>query len=124
MPRVLLVEDNRTFRETFKGRLRQSFPSLLIDDAEVGNKALKKVKDAPPDIVFLDMSLPDMSGLDLTRKLKKDYPYIKIAVLTSYDVPEYKTASLQAGAVGFFIKDSLNWEEIESLIKSTDQNGS
>ncbi len=118
MPRVLLVEDNRTSREAFKETLSDHFGSLVIDEAADGDEALQKIKAAPPDLIFMDIRLPGTNGLRLTQNIKKDFPNIRIAILTGYDLPEYRKAAAQSGAEGFFVKESLNWDEIENLVES------
>ncbi len=118
MVRVLLVEDNRYFRETIKANLSDRFPSLSIDEAEDAEEALKKINSAPPHVIFTDIRLPGMNGFDLTQKIKKDFPNIRINILSAHDAPEYRQASAQYGAEGFFVKESLNWGELEALFKS------
>ena len=118
MLRVLLVEDNRIYREAFKENLCQHFPSMLIDEAANGDEALQKINGTPPHLIFMDIRLPGMNGLQLTQRIKKDFPNIPIAILTGYDLPEYRQAAVQYGADGFFVKDSLKWDEIEALVKS------
>ena len=122
MLRVLLVEDNRTYREAFKENLREHFPSVLIDEAENGNEAIKKINAAPPHLIFMDIRLPGMNGLQLTQKIKRDFPNIHIVMLTGYDVPEYRQAAVQYGADGFFVKESLKWDKIAAFIDSIDQS--
>ena len=72
MLRVLLVEDNRTYREVFKDILRQHFQGISIDEAENGDEALQKIKATPPDLIFMDIRLPGTSGLQLTQMIKKE----------------------------------------------------
>jgi YesN/AraC family two-component response regulator len=118
MLRVLLVEDNRIYREAFKQSLCQHFPFLIIDEALNSDEALQKINTAPPHLIFIDIRLPGMSGLQLTQKIKRDFPNIHIAILTGYDLPEYRQAAAQYGADGFFVKESFKWNEIEVLVKS------
>jgi YesN/AraC family two-component response regulator len=118
MLRVLLVEDNRIYREIFKEHLCQHFPALLIDEAENGDEAFQKIQAAQPDLIFMDIRLPGMNGLRVTRKIKKDFADIPIAILTGYDLPEYRQAAVQYGADAFFVKESLKWNEIEAFVKS------
>jgi two-component system response regulator YesN len=121
MLRVLLVEDNRTFRKTFKENLSERFPTLLIDEADNGDEALQKINEAPPHLIFMDIRLPGVSGLQLTQKIKREFPNIRIVMLTGYDLPEYRRAATQYGADGFFAKESLKWDEIEAFIGSADK---
>jgi DNA-binding NarL/FixJ family response regulator len=121
--KVLLVEDNRIYRETFKDNLRQHFPVVSVSEAVNADEALQKIKGTPPDLIFMDIRLPGMNGLQLTQRVKKDFPEIPVVILTGYDLPEYREAAIQYGADGFFVKESLQWEEIESLVKSIEQHG-
>jgi DNA-binding NarL/FixJ family response regulator len=118
MSRVLLVEDNRTFREAFRNNLAAHFPRLIIDEAADGGEALEKIRENSPDLIFLDMRLPGKNGLQLTQEIKGAYPKIAIALLTGYDIPEYREAALQKGADWYFVKESLNWQEVETLVNS------
>jgi DNA-binding NarL/FixJ family response regulator len=121
--KVLLVEDNRIYRETFKDNLRQHFPVVSVSEAGNADEALQKIRGTPPDLIFMDIRLPGMNGLQLTQRIKKEFPKIPIAILTGYDLPEYREAAIQYGADGFFVKESLQWEEIEALVKSIEQRG-
>ncbi len=118
MARVLIVEDNLIFREAFKGRLSDNFPSMVVEEASNGDEALQKVGEAPPDLIFMDVRLPGANGLQLTQKIKKDRPSIHIAILTDYDLPEYRQAAVEYGADRFFVKSSFKWDEVETLVKS------
>jgi len=123
MLRILLVEDNRIYREVFKDALRQHFPTMSIDEAENAEQALQKVKDTTPDLIFMDIHLAGMNGLQLTQTIKKEFPKISVAILTGYDLPEYREAAIQYGACGFFVKESLKWEEVEAFVKSITVEG-
>jgi CheY-like chemotaxis protein len=120
---VLLVEDNRIFREAFKDNLRQHFPIISVVEAENAEKALQRIKGTPPDLIFMDIRLPGMNGLQLTQRIKREFPKIPIAILTGYDLPEYRQAAVEYGADRFFVKESLKWEEITALVKSIEQSG-
>ena len=121
MLRVLIVEDNLIFREAFKNRLNDRFPSMVVKEASNGDEALQKVDEAPPDLIFMDVRLPGANGLQLTQKIKKDLPNIHIAILTDYDLPEYRQAAVEYGADRFFVKSSFNWDEVEALVKSIEK---
>ncbi|MBI5606442.1 MAG: response regulator transcription factor [Deltaproteobacteria bacterium] len=118
MLRVLLVEDNHIFREAFKQNLCDRFPTMVIEEAINGEEAWQKINGTRPQLIFMDIRLPGMNGFQLTQKIKKDFPDIHIAILTGYDLPEYRQAAIQYGADGFLVKESLNWEEVEGIIKS------
>ena len=118
MLRVLLVEDNKIYRKVFKEGLAERFPAVVIDEAETGEEALRKIHDLPPALIFMDIRLPGENGLQLTRRIKDDFPNIRIAVLTGYDMPEYRHAAAQSGAEAFFVKQLVNWNEVEALVES------
>jgi DNA-binding NarL/FixJ family response regulator len=118
MLKVLIVEDNRIFREAFKKGLLDYFPFMVIEEAANSDDALQKIKGGPPDLIFMDIRLPGINGLQLTQKVKKDFPDINIAILTDYDLPEYRQAAVQYGADCFFIKNSFKWDELKVLVQS------
>ena len=118
MLNVLIVEDNRIFREAFKKGLLDYFPSMVIQEAANGDEALQKIKGGLPALIFMDIRLPGINGLQLTQKVKKDFPDITIAILTDYDLPEYRQAAVQYGADRFYVKNSLKWDELEALVQS------
>jgi two-component system response regulator YesN len=117
MLRTLVVEDNRFFREVFKGRLLDYFPSMIIHEAINGKEAMEKINQMPPHLVFMDICLPGSNGLQLTRIIKKYYPNIKIVMLTAFDFPEYRQAAEQ-DAERFFVKDSLDWKDVKEFVQS------
>jgi two-component system response regulator YesN len=118
MFKILIVEDNASFRQVLKDNIHLGIPSVVIEEAADGNEALQKVDTLHPDLIFMNIGLPGESGLQVTRKIKKDHPGIIIVILTSYNEEEYREAAFQCGANCFISKNKLNWEEIEALIKS------
>jgi DNA-binding NarL/FixJ family response regulator len=118
MLRALIVEDSRFFRQLLKETLLSQFPKMDISEAEDGEEALKKITDSPPDLIFMDIKLPGESGLEVTRKLKIQYPDTIVIILTSYDLPEYREAASQYKADHFLSKVSATREHIVALIKS------
>ena len=117
MLRALIVEDNPLFRKAFRTILHERLPSIVIEEAGSGEEALQKIDGAPPDLIFTDMRLAGMNGLELAKKMKKDFPGIRIAMLTGYDFPEYRRAASQHGMDRFFVKDSLDCKEIKEFVQ-------
>jgi len=116
---ILIVEDSRTFREAFKSALQDRFPSSTVDEVISAEDALQRIIQSPPHVVFSDIRLPGANGLKLLRTIKAEYSAIKVAMITAYDLPEYQEASRQYGADRFFLKDSLDWREIEEFIRAS-----
>jgi len=118
MFRTLIVEDSTFFRQLLKETLLSRFPKMDIFEAGNGEEALQKIKTKPPDLIFMDIKLPGESGLEITQKIKADYPNITIIILTSYDLPEYREAADQYQANYFLSKGSTTKENIVDLVKS------
>jgi DNA-binding NarL/FixJ family response regulator len=116
--RVLLVEENLIFREAFRRELLRHFPFILMQEAKDGGEAMEKIQRLSPSLIFMDIGLPGLNGLQLTQKIKKDFPNIRIAMLTGYDFPEYRRTASQYGADRYFLKDSIDWKEVEEFIQS------
>ena len=118
MFRILLVEDDQHFRKILKQELNGWFPSIVVEEASDGKEAMEKTESFSPRIIFMDIRLPDESGLQLTKRIKEKYPTINIVMLTSHDLPEYRQAAMQCGASHFFVKGTSNGIEIKSLVES------
>jgi CheY-like chemotaxis protein len=115
--KVLIVEDNRSFREILKETLWHRFPTLELDEAVDGKEALQKTETFRPNLIFMDIGLPGESGLELTEKIKARYPEIIVIVLTAHDSSEYREES-RKHADYFFCKSSSPTDSILDLVKS------
>ena len=118
MSRVLIVEDNPTFRKTIRRLLDTRFPFLTCEEAGEGEEAITKVHEFLPQLIFMDIKLPGESGLELTKKIKSSHPEIIIIILTNYDLPEYRDVAMRNGADYFLSKGSSNTQDILSLVES------
>ena len=101
MKRVLIVEDNAFFLQFFRETLHSRFPSLEISEAADGEEAMQKIKAFQPEAIFMDVRLPGESGLELTKKIKAQYPDIIVVIVTNYDLPEYRKAAYESRADHF-----------------------
>jgi len=118
MIRVLIVEDHRFTREVIKESLMGRLSLVALEEAVNGKEAMDKVESFQPDLIFMDIRLPDESGLKLTEKIKAKYPYITVIILSSYDLAEYREFAKQYGATHFLRKDLTTSKEIISLVES------
>ena len=116
MLRTMTVEDNLPFREMLKGLFLSAFPSMEVIEAADGEEAFKRLASYPIDLIFMDIKLPGESGLELTRKIKAKYKDVTIAMLTSYDLAEYREAAARSGASCFITKDSIKWDQISAMV--------
>ncbi len=107
--RFLIVEDNDHYRNFLKNIIQEDFSDITeIEEAADGREALEKVDSFIPDLIFMDIRLPDENGLELTRKIKAARPDTDIVILTYYDLPEYREAAFRYGANAFLVKDCLH----------------
>ena len=118
MLRTLIVEDSNFYRQLLKDTLCSQFPKMVISEAVDGEEAFKKITAVPPDLIFMDIKLPGESGLEVTRKIKTQYPDTVVIILTSYDLPEYREAASQYKADHFLSKGSATKEQIVALVRS------
>jgi DNA-binding NarL/FixJ family response regulator len=118
MFRTLIVEDNNFFRKLLKETLLSRFQSMDISEAGNAEEALQKIRAHPPHLIFMDIKLPGESGLELTKRIKADYPEITVIILTSYDLPEYREAAIRYQANHFLSKGSTTKENILKLVES------
>ena len=89
---------------------------MEVIEAGSGEEALKRLGSHPVDLVLMDIGLPGQNGLEVTKRIKADYPGPPIAILTSYDSLEYREAAIRCGASCFISKNSFKWEEILTLV--------
>ncbi len=113
--RVLLVEDHTILRKGIKALLDEEQEIEVIGEAEDGLAAMKSFEKDQPDIVLLDISLPYLNGLEVTRKISKQYPEIKVIILTMHNSEEYVFELLSAGAKGYIIKQAAPNELISGI---------
>ena len=118
MFKTMLVEDSSSFRKVVKVNLEDQFPSMSIIEAGDGVEAFQKIDAHPPNLIFMDISLPGENGLELTRRIKADYPKVIIIILTSHDSPEYRETAIRFKADYFFSKGQLFNDGVFTLVKS------
>jgi len=118
MLNILIIDDNDSFRGSFRDLLSQHFPAMRIEEAADSKGSLQKISEHPPDLMFVDIELAGESGLDLTRKIRSIHAATIIAILTNYDLPEYRDAAQESGANYFFSKGASSMEEVLSLVDS------
>jgi DNA-binding NarL/FixJ family response regulator len=102
--RVLVVDDHTIVRDGICALLNLSEDIDLVGEATNGKEALETLKTIVPDVILMDIAMPIMGGLETTRRIRKDYPKIKIIILTQYDDKEYVYPAIKAGANGFISK--------------------
>jgi len=107
MKRILVVEDNAFFLQFLKETLHFRFPSIDILEAANGEEAMQKIKVLSPEAIYMDLRLSGDNGLELTKRIRAQYPDIVVVILTSYDLPDCREAACQSRADHFISKDSF-----------------
>ena len=103
---VLVCDDHTLFREGIKEMLREQRWIEIVGEAHNGREAVNEAKRLRPAIVLLDLSMPDLGGLEATGRILQDNPKTKIVILTMYEEEEVITRCLRAGASGYVLKDA------------------
>lgn len=104
MIKVGIVEDNKTLREGFETLLNRTPGFQCVCICETVAEALKKIPRANPDVVLMDIQLPDATGVECTEKMKEQMPKLQIVILTVYEDSERIFQALRAGACGYLLK--------------------
>lgn len=118
MVAALIVDDSAAFRATLRQVLMTRFPFLYIAEAMSVSDALVRADALKPNIFFVDVRLPDGSGLDLVRRLACGYRSATIGVVTSFDVLEYRLAAREAGAGHYIAKGNATSADVIAVVDS------
>ncbi len=113
--RVLLVDDHALFRAGLAGLLR-AWGIEVVGEAENGEEALTSARELHPDLVFMDIAMPVLNGLEATRAIKAELPDTKIVILTVSDDEQDLFEAIKAGAEGYLLKN-LREQEFADLVE-------
>src|ERR1044072_7756331 len=114
--RIILAEDHETIRDGLKLLVNSRSDMEVVGEADNGRTALQLAEEFSPDVVVMDISMPELNGLQATKKLKDKSPQIKVLILTRHSEPGYLQELLQAGASGYVLKQSKSEELIRSIL--------
>ncbi|MBA2874830.1 response regulator transcription factor [Thermaerobacillus caldiproteolyticus] len=115
MIHILLVEDQALVRQGLKMMIEQDEQLQVIAEAEHGLEALQKMEKHMIDLVIMDIRMPVMNGLEATRKIKEQWPNVKILILTTFNDDEYAVQALKDGANGFLLKTAEQQKLIQAI---------
>jgi DNA-binding NarL/FixJ family response regulator len=113
--RILIVDDHAIFREGIRALLSDSEELEIVGEAGDGREALEKIQQLEPDVAIMDVAMPLMDGLEATRRIHKEYPGVRVLILTQYDSKEYVLPSLRAGASGCVPKRVVASELVSAI---------
>jgi len=111
--RILLVDDHQVVREGLEHMLEQERDMIVVGQTANGEEALSQVATLSPNIVLMDIKMPGVDGIELTRQLKEKQPRCNVIMLTLYD--EYLAEAIEAGATGYLLKDTKRAELTQAI---------
>jgi DNA-binding NarL/FixJ family response regulator len=115
--RVILVDDHAVLREGLRFMLGQAADVDVVGEASDGREAIAAVEAVRPDVVLMDVKMPDMDGLATLRVFKETNPDLPVLILSMYDDPEYVEQALHLGAVGYLLK-TVGLDELTRAIRA------
>lgn len=120
--KVLIADDHALFREGIRALLSGYDDIDVVGEAADGKEAIDEVGKLDPDVVMMDIAMPGLGGLEATLEIKKQFPKVKVLILTQYDNREYVYRFLKAGVSGYVLKRAAG-TELVSAIRAVYQGG-
>jgi two-component system, NarL family, response regulator LiaR len=113
--RIVIADDHAVVREGTRTLLEREEDMEVVGEAADGEEAIKIIERNKPDVAILDISMPKLSGIEVTKQVKSRLPSTAILILTAYENDEYVFALLEAGAAGYLLKDVPGAEIVEAV---------
>jgi DNA-binding NarL/FixJ family response regulator len=115
--RIVLADDHLMFREGIKSILEKGRDLKVVGEVADGLELLELLKKCSPDIVILDICMPNLRGVEATREIKTSYPDLKVLILSMHKEKEYFYHAISAGAEGYLLKEDAYTELFEAIDK-------
>jgi DNA-binding NarL/FixJ family response regulator len=115
MIRILLADDHNVVRRGLRGTLEEYDGWNVCGEASNGREAVKLALELKPDIVVLDLTMPELNGIEATRQIKKSLPHTEILIFTMHETEEMILRAFEAGASGFLLKSDDELELVEAI---------
>jgi DNA-binding NarL/FixJ family response regulator len=113
--RVLVVDDQALVRSGFRMILDAQPDIDVVGEAENGREAVELAAVSSPDVILMDVRMPELDGIEATARILEAQPETRIVILTTFDLDEYVTRALRAGASGFLLKDVRPAQLVEAI---------
>lgn len=114
--RMLLADDHRIFRQGLRELIERKTDFEVVGEAATGREVLDQVEALRPDVVLLDIQMPEMDGVEVARQLARTHPEVKLIMLTMYQQDEHLFEAIKAGARAYLLKDT-DAEELIGVIR-------
>jgi len=115
MIRILLADDHTVLRESLAAVLRTSNDCVVVGEASDGIEAIERAMELRPDIAVVDISMPRLSGIEVTRRIATQLPHTRVLVLTMHEEEEYVLHMIRAGAAGYMVKQAATSELLSAV---------
>ena len=113
--RLLIADDHALVREGMRAMLASEQSLEVVGEAENGREALELCRKLRPDLILMDVRMPEMDGLAATREIKREYPETRVLILTTHESPEYLMDAIRAGAAGYVLKDASKQRLLDAV---------
>lgn len=113
---VYIADDHAIVRDGLRALLEANSNIKVVGDAANGRQALQDIRELHPDVVVMDISMPELDGLSVTEEIMRGSPQTRIIILSMLGTPEHVHRALQAGAHGYLLKDSAGREVMEAIL--------
>jgi DNA-binding NarL/FixJ family response regulator len=112
---ILIVDDHAVVRDGLAAMLARQGDFSVVGEAENGLEAVEKAATLQPDVVLMDLRMPELDGVESMRRIQASQPDVRFLVLTTYDTDEYIFDAIEAGAKGYLLKDASRNELFEAI---------
>ena len=113
--RIVIADDHPIVRQGLAAVLEQEEDLKVVSQAVNGLEAVARARELRPDIILMDLQMPEMDGVEAIQKIKEECPEIGIIILTTYDADDYIFRGIEAGARGYLLKDSPPGEVLNAI---------
>jgi two-component system, NarL family, invasion response regulator UvrY len=115
MLRVVIADDHPVVLKGLKDIILESFANATVDEASKGYELMQKIQDNDYDLVLLDISLPDIHGLEVLKEIKRKKPSLEVLIISMYPEEDYAVRAIRAGARGYVTKRTASDELVEAV---------
>lgn len=115
MIKIFVVDDHEIFRDGLRLLIESTDDMILVGEAESGEGVLPKLADAAPDLILMDINMPGENGIEVTRRIKQQYPAMIVLMLTMFEDDKSVFAAMRAGASGYILKGIKHNEMLQTL---------
>ncbi len=113
--KILIADDHAIVRDGLKMILESQGDVTVVDVASDGLEAIQSVRTHQPDVVVMDISMPNMNGIEATKRIKEEFPETRVVILSMQYTSEDIFRALQSGAIGYLLKESAGMEVVQAV---------